>query len=59
MPKNMNTPNPVPSPAPSEHEVHRQLIEQFYTTSLERYGLDSQETQMFAQHLSAYAPLSE
>ena len=51
--------NPVsdatsPPPAPEEQDLHRQLIQQFYESSIERYGFDSEQTQMFAQHLSAY-----
>lgn len=42
------------SSAPVEREVHRQLIEQFYESSIERYGIDSEQTRMFALHLSAY-----
>lgn len=48
-----------PSPAPEEQDLHRQLIQQFYENSIERYGPDSEQTQMFAQHLSAYAVASE
>jgi hypothetical protein len=53
----MNTPLPRPtelSPTPTEQDLHRQLIEQFYKTSIERYGADSEQTRIFAQHLSAY-----
>jgi hypothetical protein len=49
----------VPSPIPDEQDLHRQLIQQFYENSIERYGPDSEQTQMFAQHLSAYAMTSE
>ena len=49
----------VPSPVPEEHDLHRQLIQQFYENSIERYGPDSEQTQMFAQHLSAYGPASK
>jgi hypothetical protein len=49
----------VPSRAPEEQDLHRQLIQQFYENSIERYGPDSEQTQMFAQHLSAYSALSE
>ena len=41
--------------SPREQDLHRQLIEQFYNNSVERYGLDSEQTRMFAQHLSAYS----
>ena len=43
------------SPSPAEQDLHRQLIEQFYNNSIERYGLDSEQTRLFAQHLSAYS----
>lgn len=49
----------VPSPAPEEQDLHRQLIQQFYENSIERYGPDSEQAQMFAQHLSAYATAIE
>jgi hypothetical protein len=49
----------APSPVPEEQDLHRQLIQQFYENSVERYGPDSEQTQMFAQHLSAYAAASE
>ncbi len=49
----------APSHAPEEQDLHRQLIQQFYENSIERYGPDSEQTQMFAQHLSAYADTSE
>jgi len=39
---------------PAEQDLHRQLIEQFYKTSVERYGADSEQARIFAQHLSAY-----
>ena len=47
------------SSVPEEQSLHRQLIQQFYENSIERYGLDSEQTQMFAQHLSAYAAVSK
>ena len=47
------------SSAPAEQDLHRQLIEQFYRTSIERYGVDSEQTQLFAQHLSAYQGAGE
>ncbi len=53
----MNTPisgTNASSPAPEEQDLHRQLIQQFYENSIERYGADSEQTQIFAEHLSAY-----
>jgi len=49
----------APSPAPEEHDLHRQLIQQFYENSIERYGPESEQTQMFAEHLSAYTNAGE
>ena len=58
----MNTQLPdttaLPS-SPGEQDLHRQLIEQFYNNSIERYGIDSEQTRIFAQHLSAYSGQSE
>ncbi len=51
----MNTQSETPSPSPRQQDLHRQLIEQFYNNSIERYGLDSEQTRMFAQHLSSYS----
>ena len=36
-------------------DVYRKLIEQFYESSIRRYGIDSEQTQMFKLHLSAHA----
>jgi hypothetical protein len=49
----------APSPALEEQDLHRLLIQQFYENSIERYGPDSEQTRMFAQHLSAYAAASK
>ena len=52
--------NPTaPPPTPEEQDLHRQLIQQFYDNSIERYGPDSEQTHMFAQHLSAYEATRE
>lgn len=48
-----------PSPTPEENDLHRQLIQQFYENSVERYGPDHEQTLLFAQHLSAYAAATE
>ena len=48
-------PDTTASSSPIEQDLHRQLIEQFYNNSIERYGLDSEQTRLFAQHLSAYS----
>ena len=49
-----NTNSNARPPDPEEQDLHRQLIQQFYENSIERYGPHSEQTQMFAQHLSAY-----
>jgi hypothetical protein len=36
-------------------DVYRKLIEQFYESSIRRYGIDSDQTRMFRLHLSAHA----
>ena len=36
-------------------DVYRKLIEQFYESSIRRYGIDSEQTQMFKLHLDAHA----
>jgi hypothetical protein len=36
-------------------DVYRKLIEQFYESSIRRYGIDSEQTQMFKLHLNAHA----
>ena len=51
----MNIPNPPSLSVPEEKDLHRQLIQQFYENSLERYGIDSEQSRMFAQHLAAYS----
>jgi hypothetical protein len=34
-------------------EIYRQLIQQFYQTSIQRYGADSEQSRMFQLHLTA------
>jgi len=38
-----------------ETDVYRQLIQQFCECSIERYGVDSDQTRMLKVHLAAYA----
>jgi hypothetical protein len=38
-----------------EKDVYRQLIQQFYESSIQRYGVNSQQTEMFKLHLTAHA----
>jgi len=52
---NWSSTTAAPAPTPEENDLHRQLIQQFYENSIERYGPDSEQTQAFAEHLSAYA----
>ena len=49
----------APSSTPAEQDLHRQLIEQLYPTSIEHHGIDSEQTRMFAEHLSAYTGQNE
>jgi hypothetical protein len=42
------------SSIPLDTGVYRQLIQQFVETSIERHGVDSEQTQMFKLHLSAH-----
>gem|GEM_PF-4557471 len=35
-------------------DVYRQLIEQFYESSIQRYGIDSDQTRMLELHLTAH-----
>jgi len=34
--------------------AYRQLIQQFYESSIQRYGADSEQTQMLKLHLAAH-----
>jgi len=36
-------------------DVYRQLIQQFCESSIQRYGVDSDQTRMLKQHLAAHA----
>ena len=36
-------------------DVYRQLIEQFYESSIQRYGPDSDQSRMLELHLNAHA----
>ena len=45
--------------SPGEQDLHRQLIEQFYKNSIDRYGVDSEQSRIFAQQLSAYSGAGE
>jgi hypothetical protein len=47
--------NDEPSSAPVDPHVYRQLIQQFYQSSIQRYGADSEQTRMLKLHLSAHS----
>jgi hypothetical protein len=40
---------------PIDTEVYRQLIQQFYESSIQRYGADSEQTRMLKLHLTAHS----
>lgn len=44
------------SSIPVDTHVYRQLIQQFYESSIERYGPDSEQTKTFKLHLTAHTP---
>ena len=43
------------NPPPVDADVYRQLIQQFYESSIQRYGADSEQSQMLKVHLVAHA----
>jgi len=38
-----------------EKDVYRQLIQQFYESSIQHYGVNSEQTEMFQRHLTEHA----
>jgi hypothetical protein len=40
---------------PADKDSYRQLIQQFYESSIQRYGVDSEQTEMFKVHLTAHS----
>ncbi len=38
-----------------DKDVYRQLIQQFHESSIQRYGIDSEQTRMFKMHLTEHA----
>jgi hypothetical protein len=42
-----------PSFSSEEDQLRRQLMEQFYESSVDRYGADSEQARMFSQLISA------
>lgn len=43
------------SSIPIDTDVYRQLIQQFYESSIQRYGVNSEQTEMLKLHLVAHA----
>lgn len=43
------------SSVPVDTEVYRQLIQQLCESSIQRYGVDSDQTRMLKLHLAAHA----
>jgi hypothetical protein len=39
-------------------DAYRQLIQQFYESSIQRYGADSEQTRMLKSHLTAHATVA-
>jgi len=40
---------------PLDRDAYRQLIQQFYESSIQQYGADSEQTRMFKLHLTAHS----
>jgi hypothetical protein len=40
---------------PLDRDAYRQLIQQFYESSIQQYGAESEQTQMFKLHLTAHS----
>ena len=40
---------------PVDAGVYRQLIQQFYESSIQRYGADSEQSRMLKLHLTAHS----
>jgi hypothetical protein len=43
------------SSVPLDTNVYRQLIQQFYESSIERYGAESEQSRMLKMHLTAHS----
>ena len=43
------------SSTPVDTSVYRQLIQQFYESSIQRYGADSEQSRMLKLHLTAHS----
>jgi len=46
--------NQDPSSINVDRDVYRQLIQQFCESSIERYGIDSDQTRILKMHLAAH-----
>jgi len=44
-----------PSSIPVDADICRQLIQQLYENSIQRYGADSEQSRMLKMHLTAHA----
>jgi hypothetical protein len=47
--------NQDPSSIPVDTDVYRRLIQQFYQSSIERYGAESEQSRMLKLHLAAHS----
>jgi len=43
------------SSIPVDLDLYRQLLRQFYEKSIERYGVESDQTRMLKMHLNAHS----
>ena len=43
------------SSIPVDTNVYRQMIQQFYESSIQRYGADSEQSRMLKLHLTAHS----
>ena len=43
------------SSIPIDTDVYRQLIQQFYESSIQQYGADSEQSRMLKLHLTAHS----
>ena len=43
------------SSAPVDTRVYRQLIQQFYESSIQQYGADSEQSRLLKLHLTAHS----
>jgi hypothetical protein len=56
MPSNQDIPDNEDTTSVSvDTHVYRQLIQQLHESSIQRYGVDSEQTRMLEMHLTAHA----